>query len=310
MYNSPIELYQEKPYKLFIKREDLLPKCFGGNKLRIAEEYIKDMYKECKDCMVAYGNPRSNLCRTLSMICYSLNIPCFILSPDEGNGERVESFNKKLSLISKANIISCDKNNVSFYVEKVLSDCRNKGYNPYYIYGDIFGKGNEGTPVEAYYQVYLNELDDFIKRESIGYIFLPVGTGMTIAGLIVARNSLCGNEKIVGISIARERENARESIDRYCKSFVENKDLDIDYSNYTILDDYIMGGYGKYSNDLNRMILDIYCKHGLEMDPTYVGKGFYGMNDWLLNNNIRKENVLFIHTGGTPLWFDFINSLD
>ena len=46
---------------------------------------------------------------------------------------------------------------------------------------------------------------------------------------------------------------------------------------------------------------------GIPMDATYVGKAFRGMCRYLEENDITGENVLFIHTGGTPLFFDFLD---
>lgn len=309
MFRTPIQLLSEKPNRIFIKREDLLPSCFGGNKYRIAKTFIKDMFVQNKDCIIAYGNPRSNLCRVLSMLCYSRNIPCFIISPDEGDGNRVCSYNNVLSEIAQANIIQCDKRNVSDCVERVICNCERKGLHPYYIYGDIYGKGNERVPVESYFNVYKNELADFILKESINYIFLPLGTGMTMAGLTIASKMLNGKEQIVGISIGREREKANNSFRLYCESYLDSFNMSADVSNAVIVDDYLMGGYGKYSHDLETMITSVYCKYGLAMDPTYVGKAFFGMTDWIEKNQIRDSNILFIHTGGLPIWFDFINTL-
>lgn len=305
MFTTPIQLLISTPNRLYIKREDLLPICFGGNKYRIANEYLKDMYRLGMDCIVSYGNPRSNLCRVLSMLCYSHNIPCFIISPDDGDGNRAESYNKKLSQISNAQIIQCDKKNVSASVENVLSYCENIGLKPYYIYGDIYGKGNEKTPVEAYFQVYKNELHSFVIDKAIDYVFLPVGTGMTIAGLAVASEVMNDNIKLVGISIAREKKKAMDNVSLFCNSYLEGMDL----SNLCIVDDYIMGGYGKYNEGLKDKIFNYYNQFGISMDPTYVGKAFFGMDDWILKNNIHDSNILFIHTGGLPLWFDLLNSL-
>lgn len=305
MYNTPIELLTDKPNKIFIKREDLLPLCFGGNKYRIAYEYLEDMRCLGKNCMIAYGNPRSNLCRVLSYLCCSSKIPCYIISPDDGDGRRVDSFNQNLARLSEAIIIPCNKNNVSSSVNSVINHCKDLGLNPYYIYGDIYGKGNEKVPVEAYYKVYKNELHDFVVNESIDIIFLPVGTGMTIAGIAIASILSGYNGSVVGISIGREKIRAMESFSLYCNSYIEGLDL----SNITIVDDYLMGGYGKYSDELKNMIINLYTRYGIAMDPTYVGKAFYGMSDWLKKNDVTDAKVLFIHTGGLPLWFDFINSL-
>ena len=51
---------------IYVKRDDLLPFSFGGNKSRIAQEFYADMDVKGKDCMIGYGNARSNLSRALA----------------------------------------------------------------------------------------------------------------------------------------------------------------------------------------------------------------------------------------------------
>ena len=66
-----------------MKRDDLIPFSFGGNKVRIAYEYIKDLQKKNYSCMVAYGNSRSNLCRAIANMCNIYHIDCYVISPIE-----------------------------------------------------------------------------------------------------------------------------------------------------------------------------------------------------------------------------------
>ena len=42
---------------------------------------------------------------------------------------------------------------------------------------------------------------------------------------------------------------------------------------------------------------------------TYTGKAFYGMQDYLREKDIKGKKILFIHTGGTPLFFDSIEKM-
>jgi D-cysteine desulfhydrase len=48
---------------------------------------------------------------------------------------------------------------------------------------------------------------------------------------------------------------------------------------------------------------------GIPMDTTYVGKAFCGMQNYLREKKITGKNILFIHTGGTPLYFDHLKGL-
>ena len=50
-------------------------------------------------------------------------------------------------------------------------------------------------------------------------------------------------------------------------------------------------------------------QNGLPLDPTYTGKAFWGMKEYLEKNNVIGKKILFIHTGGTPLYFDYQNGI-
>ena len=203
-YITPIIHIPCKNNELYVKRDDLLPFSFGGNKARIALEFINDMYEKGMNCIVGYGNARSNLSRALANLCYQFSIPCHIISPADEDGTRIETFNSKIVQSCHAIFHYCTKQNVKETVENVLADLKANGFKPYYIYGDSNGSGNEHTPMKAYRKVY-----EEIKRE-YDYIFLASGTGMTQGGLLVGRSINNGKEKIVGISVARSSE--REAI--------------------------------------------------------------------------------------------------
>ena len=88
---TPIIQISDKNNNIYVKRDDLLPFSFGGNKVRIALEFIKDMKRQGKDCIVGYGNARSNLSRALANLCYKFRIPCHIISPADEDGIRINT---------------------------------------------------------------------------------------------------------------------------------------------------------------------------------------------------------------------------
>jgi len=46
------------------------------------------------------------------------------------------------------------------------------------------------------------------------------------------------------------------------------------------------------------------------MDTIYTGKAYWGMKEYIKKNNINNKNILFLHTGGVPLFFDNLNELN
>lgn len=299
---TPVIQIPDEKNSIYVKRDDLLPFSFGGNKVRIALEFINDMKKQGKDCIVGYGNARSNLSRALANLCYQFKIPCHIISPADEDGTRIDTYNSKMVLSCDAKFHYCRKTNVKETVESVLKDIRKEGLKPYYIYGDSTGKGNEHTPMLAYAKLY-----EEIKGQ-YDYIFLATGTGMTQGGLLAGKAINNGAEKIIGISVAR---SAAQEIEVLCKSLECFSDRIQKIENYEINveDAYLCDGYGTYNRQIEKTIHQQLTCNGMPLDPTYTGKAFWGMQDYLNRKCITGKKVLFIHTGGTPLFFDYMNGI-
>lgn len=301
-FKTPVIQIQGEENKIFIKRDDLIPFSFGGNKVRIALEFIEDMKKQGKNCIVGYGNARSNLSRALANLCYQFKIPCHIISPADEDGTRIDTYNSKMVLTCNAEFHYCKKTNVRETVDQVLKDLQDKGLNPYYIYGDLTGKGNEHIPMLAYKKVY-----EEIKNQ-YDYIFLATGTGMTQGGLLAGKMMNSGTEKIIGISIARSATQETEVLKKSLECFSERVQK-LGKCEIHVEDMYLCEGYGTYNRQIEKIIHQQFARNGMPLDPTYTGKAFWGMQDYLKQNGITGKKILFIHTGGTPIFFDYMNGI-
>lgn len=282
----------------FLKREDMLPYSFGGNKVRIGLEYLRDMRARGCDHLVAYGNARSNLCRVLSNLCAGEGLPITIISPADDDGQRREAYNEKLCRAFGAQIVPCLKTGVAETVDAVMEGIRQKGQKPYYIYGDRFGKGNEAVPTAAYVPVY----DEIRRQGDFDVIALACGTGMTLAGLLCGKKLRGGCERIIGISVARDADNARAHTLSYANAWLDGKEI-LKAEDVEICGDF-RRVYGDYGEDVENTIREMMRTHGVPMDGTYVGKAYHGLRELARREGWQDRKVLFIHTGGTPLFFD------
>ncbi len=139
------------------------------------------------------------------------------------------------------------------------------------------------------------------------YIFLASGTGTTQAGLICGK--LLANDihrKIVGISIARSNPRATQVIRDCILEYLEEVDINLVEESLLCVDDYVCDGYGMYNHEISNLILQVQRNYGIPLDPIYTGKAFWGMLEYCKENHITEKNILFIHTGGTPLFFVFL----
>lgn len=308
-YITPIQKINTCPADnhIYLKREDLLPVAFGGNKVRIALEFIADMRKKGRDTMVGYGNSRSNMCRALAVLCSMNNIPCHILSSGDEDGEYQRTWNACIVQSTGAVMHRCRKTEVAETVKDVCREISRSGHAPYYIYGSPYGKGNEAVPLRAYEKVY-SEISDQASQilgsgRHFDYIFLPTGTGMTQAGLLAGRQERHGREKIIGISIARDSQKESEIISDSLTCYF-GRDI-VSPDDIIVTDSYLKGGYARFDDQTADTIRTMMVKEGIALDPVYTGKGFNGMLEYLAENHIAEKNILYILTGSVPLFFDY-----
>ena len=65
----------------WIKRDDLLPFSFGGNKVRKAAEFYKEIKKSGADVVMTYGSNSSNHCRIIANMAAAMELQCHVISP-------------------------------------------------------------------------------------------------------------------------------------------------------------------------------------------------------------------------------------
>lgn len=297
--------------ELYIMRDDLLPFSMGGNKVRIARAFFEDMKKKGCDSMIIYGSRHSNLCRVLSNLCFAEEVSCTMICSHEAQEDTAPTNNTHLIDWTRTRIVHCEKTQIAQTVECVMEELRADGKKPYYIYGDKFGRGNEGTAAAAYAKAY-SEITDF--ERSMGwefdYVFCPSGTGATQSGLICGHLLAEDKKKIIGVMISsRETERAFSVIAEGISDYFSKTGCSLpDYfeEEILLLDEYRAGGYGVYGDEIRRCIREEYTKNGIPLDPVYTGKAFLGMKKYIEAQGMENCRILFLHTGGVPLFYDFL----
>lgn len=295
--------------ELYVKREDMIPYSFGGNKARKAVLFFDEIDRLGADYVVTYGSSHSNHCRVIANMAAQRGLKCLIIGPSEVSDP---TYNSKLMDILGAEIITVPVDEVKDTIDAKLEELRKAGHDPYFIMGG--GHGNIGT--RAYVQCY-REIKEFEKENSISfdYIFLASGTGTTQAGLVCGQLLEGDDKKIIGISIARKNPRGRdvviESIRDYLKEEPGGGQIaeDVIQENTIFLDDYTGDGYGRDNKEITKAIEKALVNYGMPLDCTYTGKAFWGMEQYVRRKYLSDKKILFIHTGGTPLFFDELDKM-
>ena len=293
--------------QIWMKREDLIPVSFGGNKARKAIKFFEKIDSGEYDSVVTYGSSSSNHCRVVANMAAARGMKCFIIGPEEASEE---TFNSRLMNLFNAEITIVPVQEVHDTIENKLEELKKDGMKPYFIPGG--GHGNIGTQafVECYEEIRAYEQENDIKFD---YIFFASGTGTTHAGLVCGQLIYKDDRKIIGISIARKNPRGRDVVLESIRDYFEEHGIEADdavIKDATFFcDSYINDGYGTANEKITETIIKVMRNYGIPLDCTYTGKAFWGMQEYLKENDIQKKNVLFIHTGGTPLFFDVLQQM-
>lgn len=291
------ETFQDNQY--YIKREDLIPLSFGGNKARKAYYFLEEIEKEQANCLVTYGSSSSNHCRVIAAIAAEKGYPCFIITPSSDN---IPTTNQLLVEALNAKLIFTPLSQVRETIQQTIEQLKKEGLHPYFIPGG--GHGHSGT--QAYVGAY-QEIKNTEKEHGLSFdmIFHASGTGTTQAGLICGNHLYEDSKKIIGISIAREEEKGKSVVLESANAYLESYSLPPIGAEKVIFDDhYLAGGYGKFQSDIADTIQQVFIREGIGLDPTYTGKAYWGMMEYIKEHHVQNKTVLFMHTGSNPLFFD------
>lgn len=303
-YKEDSVFYPISCNNFYIKREDMIPYCFGGNKFRIVNRYFEEIDKGHYDAVVTYGGSDSNLCRIISNNAAERGIRCIVVSPKE---IRHQTFNQMVSELFGAEYQVCQVKDVSATIDLAISDLKKEGYRPYFIPGGGHGLLGTEACIEIYKEIILYEKAQDIRFD---YVFFASGTGTTQSGMVVGKIMEKDKRPFIGISIARENPRGRQivldAIKEYFEHLEENIDEKIIEEQTIFTDKYIGKGYGGKNVNITGIITHMMKYYGIPLDSTYTGKAFWGMLDYLKKEKVRSSNILFIHTGGTPLYFDWL----
>lgn len=308
---TPIEFFGNVGgAELYVKRDDLIPVAMGGNKVRIAAEIFAEMSRRGCDAVITYGSVTSNLNRAVALMAKDAGVKCYaIVKKDTCAAAEKLPLNYRLVLASGAEVAETDGANVRETVARVMAESRARGEKPFYVYGDETGHGNEEVLSRAYKEVYGEILTQeqalFDGEYHFTEIFTAVGTGSTVSGLIAAAGgegavpgAAAGERHITGISVARSREAVLAAIGPEDERF-------------TITDAYLAGGYGQTAaagakpTSLEDFCITTSLAHVMPLDPVYTGKALFGTMEEIKKRGITGK-VLFLHTGGTPLYYDML----
>ena len=129
------------------------------------------------------------------------------------------------------------------------------------------------------------------------------GSAGTQAGLIVGFQGTNSQISVIGINVSRKKEEQENSVHALVQKTAERLKIKTTIPRETTIcyDEYVGPGYTIPTPKMADAVQTLARTEGVLLDPVYTGKTMAGLIDLVKKGVFKKgENVLFLHTGGSP----------
>ncbi|MBB5214686.1 D-cysteine desulfhydrase family protein [Parapusillimonas granuli] len=294
---------------LSVKRDDLTGLAFGGNKIRQLEYYFGEAKTQGATLVLITGAVQSNYVRATAAVAARAGMRFHAQLEERVQGMETESYRKSgnilLNLLYDAKISHYpdgdDEAGADAALRDIAADYRRQGETPYIIplTPDSPSLGSVG---------YLHAAEELLSQcPSADHFVLASGSGQTQAGLLFGLRMLGSDARVTGICVRRAANEQRKRVASHCRGLAEILRVESPVSSADIVvDDIALGSYGRAEAHVLNAIELAARSDGLILDPVYTGKAFAGLLALLGDGTVaRGDNVVFIHTGGTPALFAY-----
>ena len=298
---------------IYMKRDDLLGLAGGGNKTRKLEFLVAEALDQGADTLITCGAVQSNHCRLTLAAAVKEGLKCRLVleervpgsyNPESGGN----NFLFRLMGVEKIKVVPGGSDMMAA-MQAVADEVAGEGRKAYII------PGGGSNPVGAIGYVAAAEeilAQTFDLGINIDRIVCASGSSGTHAGLVAGFYGNNSNIPVIGINVSRSKDEQEELVYNLVQSTAEHVGIKSDIPAETVVcfDEYVGPGYSLPTPGMAEAARMLARLEGVLIDPVYTGKAMAGLIDLVRKGAFNKdENLLFIHTGGSPALYVYMNEI-
>ncbi|MBI9089791.1 MAG: D-cysteine desulfhydrase [Desulfobacterium sp.] len=297
---------------LYVKRDDLLPGAGGGNKTRKLEFCIADALKKGADTIVTCGAVQSNHARLTAAWSAKEGMDCHLILEERVKGSYKEdasgnNFLFELLGVKSLGVVEAGSDMMAQMGIKA-DELKAAGKKPYIIPGgasnEIGALGYAACAEETMTQ--LNEM-----RLGMDHIVVPSGSAGTHAGMIVGMMGVNAGIPVSGINVSRIKDVQEKIVFELAQKTAKKLGIEnaVKRGSVVCFDQYVGPGYSLPTDSMVEAVKLFSQNEAILLDPVYSGKAAAGLVDLVRNGYFEKgSNVLFLHTGGSPALYAYLET--
>jgi len=259
-----------------ILRDDLIHPIVSGNKWRKLKYIVDHISKDKGQTLVTFGGAYSNhlVAAAYAGKLFGIKTHGFV----RGNEPRDMNAYEK---ICAENEMTLEHVARAEYKDKYLlfEQFKKKNPNAFFV-----GEGGRHPLALKGCAEIVNDLE-----KAYDYIFLSIGTGTTMEGIVGACVSKKLKTKVIGISSLKNNSELDEIMSQF------------PLKNWQIEHNYHRGKYAKNDTELENFIQKFLVETGIQLEFVYTAKMMMAVQDFISKGFFNSsDKILCIHTGGLP----------
>lgn len=289
---------------LFIKRDDLLGLAGGGNKTRKLEFVVAEALEQGADTLITCGAVQSNHCRLTLAAAVKEGIKCRLVLEERvpGSYNPNASGNNFLFHLLGVESITVVPGGSDMMAEmlKAADAVSAEGRKPCVIPGGASSPRGALGYVACAEEILAQSFEEGVR---IDQVVCASGSAGTHAGLVVGFYGNNSGIPVTGINVSRKKDVQEGIVHALAQKTAALIGLsgDIPRDAVTCFEEYVGPGYSLSTKEMVDAVQLVARTEGIVLDPVYTGKTMAGLIDLIQKGYFKKdENVLFVHTGGSP----------
>lgn len=311
---------------LYIKRDDCTGLGGGGNKARKLEYLLAEAKAFGADTLVTIGGLQSNHARQTAAAAAKFGLGCELILKDVPGTPTKDYYHSGNILLDKlfgATIHPIDKETkAGIYKRDLIAKLKDQGKTPYFI--DLGGSSVTGSLgyVHCANEIIAQTRDKTIHNTihntiHLDQIVVATGSGGTQAGLLAGLVAARVDIPVLGICVLNNAQTQSNIVQKLLTGTLQRMGLNLQKNpqngdNRVLTDDNYLGeGYGIPTPNTIAAVKQCAELEGILLDPVYTGKAMAGLIDYCQTGRFEAhQNVLFIHTGGSPGLFAYSDAFE
>ena len=278
----PLFLHHQVNVK--IKRDDLLHNIISGNKWRKLKYNLNYLLQHEYQGAVSFGGSYSNHIHAFAFACHQQNIPC--IGVIRGEPEYASNYTLTWARHWGMTCHFVDRKTYRRRFDKdFLAELRQQYPNHFIV--------PEGGSNELAIQGVSEIATELALQTEFDTLLTPVGSGGTLAGLILGDYLQEKQHKILGIAVLKQAEYLQQEILKLLPEHAKS------HNTWQLLTNFHRGGYAKFSSHDVQKISAFYQQTQIPFEPVYSGKMLLSFLELLEQGYFKtNERIILLHTGG------------